>query len=230
VTALRAYPVIDTAWERLAAFLGESFDPRYTDYYTCCGFVEEEFRRLGARFYEANVGYLYELTHFHFSPYKDGVQQVLLESAARYGWRDFADVGAGIGLDAQALAAIGFEMTLYDIEGRPLQYARWRLAHDDFRGCGVRAVQDLGRTAHDCVYAVDTLEHVAEPHTLIDAMFRAGRFVCVNVFDHSTQEWDGVDMHYPQDHHDLLGHLSDRGRLRRVARSGETHVLLWERR
>lgn len=227
---LRAYPDIGTAWARLAAFLGERFDPRLTDYERCCAFVEEEFGRLGGDFYRSSVGYLYELTHFHYSPYKDPFFQVLRSYAQTFGLRSVGDVGCGVGLDAQVLVTAGHEVTLYDFDGPSRDYATWRIERDTGERCDMHGPERLGHRRHDLVYAVDVLEHVPDPAALAARLFAAGDHVCVNLFEHDRSAWDGRDMHYPLDHWGLLPVFSRHGELLQVATSGATVVTLWRRR
>jgi SAM-dependent methyltransferase len=230
LSPLRAYPRIGIAWERLAEFLGGEFDPGLTDYGTCCTFVEEEFGRLGPDFYRSSVGYLYELTHFHYSPYKDPFFAVLRSCAQAFRLRSIADVGCAVGLDAQALVAAGYEVTLYDFENPSRDYAAWRLKRDTEGRYEVHDLERLGHLRHGLVYAVDVLEHARDPAALAEDLFAAADYVCVNLFEHDRSPWDGRDMHHPLDHWRLLPVFSRRGELLQVAISGETVVTLWRRR
>jgi len=228
---LRAYQDIHTAWERLAEYLREEFRPDLTDYTACCAFVEEEFARHGpVDFYRLSRGYLYELTHFHFTPYKDSFFQMVVCFAQAHGLTDLGDVGCGVGLDAQALMSAGFTVTLYDLQCPSLDYAAWRLERDLGAGDVARTLDDLDGERHDLVYAVDVLEHLAEPAAFVDRLFAAGDHVAVNLFAHSRHPWDGRDMHFPQDHWSLLPVFTRQADLVQVAVSGETVCTLWRRR
>lgn len=228
---LRAYPDLETAWGRLAAYLGPTFRPELTDYGACCAFVEEEFSQLGPEeFYHHSHGYLYELTHFHFSPYKDPFFAALTGFAEAHGLRDLADVGCGVGLDAQALLAAGYEVTLYDVDCPSLRYARWRLRRDRGTRGITRRLDDLGSARHDLAYAVDVLEHVPEPAAFIARLFAAADHVVVNLFEHDPGPWDGHDMHFPLNHGTLLPLFGQYGELVQVGISGATVVTVWRDR
>lgn len=228
VTGVRAYSSINVAWRRLEEFLGDRFDQSLTDYTTCCTFVEDEFFRLGSAFYERSIGYLYELTHFHFSTYKDACFDVITSAVTELELSDIADVGGGIGLDAQALASQGLDLTLYDFQCPSTEYASWRLRQDGHIETRVQAMDKLGTETHGLVYAVDTLEHVPNPDRLISQLFAAGRYVCVNFFEHDPSEWDGRDMHYPLNHWILLPEFGRYGQLMQLAISGATVTTLWK--
>lgn len=229
-TLLPAYRHIDAAWDRLAEYLGPRFQPQLTDYRQCCTFVENEFARYGPdSFYRHSQGYLYDLTHFHFMPYKNAFFEMVTDFADAHGLMDLADVGCGVGLDAQALMAAGYATTLYDFACPSRAYAAWRLERDvGVRGL-TRPLGALGQMRHDLVYAVDVLEHIADPVPLVGQMFSAAEHVAVNLFAHDSRPWDGVDMHYPLDHWSLLPLFGRYGHLMQVAINGETVCTLWRR-
>src|SRR5919198_1316191 len=127
---LRAYPDIDTAWARLATYLGERFQPELTDFETLRRYLDQEWRQLTPRFYEHSIGYLYDLTHFHYMGIKDGFYDFLLQFAGEQGITELADVGCGIGLDVQALLRAGYKVHGYDLDNPSLAYGRWRLDRD----------------------------------------------------------------------------------------------------
>lgn len=228
--SVRAYPSIDQAWQRLAEFLGDNFDARLTDPANFEPLVEAEFDKYGQEFYTSGTGYLYELTHFHYTPHKDAFFELVRSAVSRFDLRDVADVGCGVGLDAQVLQENGLRLALYDFPSISREYAKWRIARDSGGDGSVSDLDDLGKVRHDLAYAVDVLEHSDAPLELIDRLFDAGRWVCFNVFPHSTEQWDGKDMHFPQDHHELLPFCSRRGDLYQVAGSGDTVTMLWRSR
>lgn len=225
---LRAYPDIDTAWDRLRQFAGRAFRDELTDYGMCCSFVEAEFARHGPRdFYGRSIGYLYELTHFHFMQYKDPFFRMVTRFATAHGLTDLGDVGCGVGLDAQALSMAGFDVTLYDFPSPSRDYAAWRLQAD--RGVvGVtRSLDELGFVRHDLVYAVDVLEHVPDPAVQVPRLLKAADFVAVNLFGHDPGLWDGKDMHYPLNHWRLLPEFSRGADLVELGTSGDTVCAVW---
>lgn len=229
--ALRAYPDIGAAWTRLREFAGSEFRGELTDYETCCSFVEAEFARYGPRdFYCLSIGYLYELTHFHFMPYKDPFFRMVTRFATEHGLRDLGDFGCGVGLDAQVLSGAGFDVTLYDFPSPSRDYAAWRLNTDQGMSGVVRSLEDLGSVRHGLVYAVDVLEHIPAPEAQIPLVLGAADFVAVNLFGHELGRWDGKDMHYPLNHWRLLPEFSRRAELVEVGASGDTVCTIWRTR
>lgn len=226
-SGLRAYPDIDLAWHRLAEHLGDDFDPALTDYATCCLRVNDEWARLGDRFYAESTSYLYDLTHFHFTPHKDSLFRVVTEFADAHGLRDLADVGCGVGLDAQALLAAGYDASLYDIDSPSTRYASWRIRRDRGHEVRVGSLDALTGVRHDLAYAVDVIEHAPSPVATVETMLRCAPYVCLNLFEHDRSPCDPADMHYPLNHWTLLPALSGMGTLLQLASSGETIVTLW---
>ena len=225
---LRAYHDIQTAWERLADYLRDDFRRDLTDYESCCLFVEKEFARYGPEdFYRLSHGYLYELTHFHFTPYKDSFFRMVTRFADAHRLKELGDVGSGVGLDAQALMQAGYGVTLYDMSCPSLEYAAWRLDRDMGVREATRPLDDLGDQRHDLVYAVDVLEHIADPVPFVDRLFGAADYVAVNFFEHDRGPWDGKDMHYPLDHWSLLPVFGQHGELLEIGISGATVSTLW---
>lgn len=229
-SSLPAYRDIETAWERLSEYLGAQFQPHLTDYRECCTFVEDEFARYGPEdFYRLSHGYLYDLTHFHFMSHKNAFFRMVMDFADAHGLMNLGDVGCGVGLDAQALMSAGYAATLYDVPCPSRAYAAWRLERDLGARGVTRPLCDLGRQRHDLVYAVDVLEHIANPSPLVRRLFTTAEYVAVNLFAHDSRPWDGVDMHYPLDHWSLLPVFGRHGHLVQVAISGETVCTLWRR-
>src|SRR5690606_101415 len=76
---LRAYPAVADAWGPLAAYLGDRFDPALTDPEVLRPFLDREWARLRPHFYRHSVGYLYDLTLFHYSGAKDGFFQTIID-------------------------------------------------------------------------------------------------------------------------------------------------------
>lgn len=226
---VRAYPDIATAWDRLREHCGPSFDESLTEFGACCQAVDVEFSHRGPDFYANSVSYLYELTHFHFSTFKDAFFDVVLRATADLGLVSIGDVGCGVGLDAQALATGGSRMTLYDFAGPSTRYAAWRFERDS-QPCDIRSISSLGQERHDLVYAVDVLEHLPDPLPFVERLFLAGRFVCVNYFGHSADAWDGHDMHFPLNHRRLVPEFARHGELIELGVSGATVTALWRGR
>ncbi|WP_165984064.1 bifunctional 2-polyprenyl-6-hydroxyphenol methylase/3-demethylubiquinol 3-O-methyltransferase UbiG [Streptomyces sp. YIM 98790] len=228
---LRAYGDIGPAWQRLAAYLGEDFRSGLTDFEACCTFVEKEFARYGPEeFYRSSNGYLYELTHFHFSPYKDDFFRMVTRFADAHGLRTLGDVGCGVGLDAQALMRAGYQVSLYDMPCPSLDYAAWRLQQDMGTKDVTFPLDHLGGRRLDLVYAVDVIEHIPDPAAFAGRLFGAADYVAVNFFPHDPRPWDGKDMHYPENHWTLLPAFGRHGELLEAGISGATVGTMWRRR
>jgi SAM-dependent methyltransferase len=225
---LRAYPTIATAWQRLAEHLGNAFDPELTNDQALRPFLDQEWARLHPHFYRHSRGYLYDLTLFHYSGAKDGFFQTLIGFASEYGLTSIADVGCGIGLDAQALLVSGYNVHAYDLDNPSLTYAHWRLDRDLGTAARVHTLPDLANSRYDMVYAVDVLGHAADPAALIDLLFTAGDHVAVNLLPHDPRHRFGAaDLHPSLDHSRILPLLNSRGVPLRLAASDENVVTIW---
>ncbi|WP_329242997.1 class I SAM-dependent methyltransferase [Actinoallomurus sp. NBC_01490] len=227
----RAYPTITTAWQRLAEHLGDAFDLLLTEENALRPFLDEEWTRLQPDFYHHSHGYLYDLTLFHYSGIKDEFFQTLLDFASEHGITDIADVGCGIGLDAQALLISGHDVHAYDLDNPSLAYARWRLDRDLGAANRTHTLADLAKGHHDMVYAVDVLGHATAPETLIDMLFTAGDYVALNLLPHDPRHRFGAaDLHPGLDHSQILPLLSSRGAPLRLAASGQNVTAIWKSR
>jgi SAM-dependent methyltransferase len=160
-TRPRAYPCLATAWERLAAYLGDRFDPALTDFEVLRRFLDQEWARLGSRFYESSLGYVYDLTFFHYMDAKDAFFHLVTRFAEAHRITRVADIGCGIALDAQALIQAGYEFDGYNLENPSLAYARWRLDRDLSGSNHVWPITQLAGRRYPLAYAVDVIGHVA---------------------------------------------------------------------
>lgn len=227
-TMLRAYPDIDTAWACLAAYLGDRFQPELTDFAVLRNHLDQEWRQLSPRFYEHSVGYLYDLTHFHYMGVKDGFFEFLLQFADEHHITDLADIGCGIGLDTQALIKAGYEVRGYDLDNPSLAYGRWRLDHDLGVGTRLQPMDALAGQRHQLAYAVDVIGHTDAPSRLATTVFAVADHVCVNLGPHDARHRHGpADLHPSLDHQRILTTLARHGDLIRLAAVGQTVVTLW---
>ncbi|EDN71332.1 conserved hypothetical protein [Beggiatoa sp. PS] len=226
---LKSYNNIEIAWNRLKEYLGDTFDSTLTDFPTCCAFSTNEVARYGDRFYQESYTYLYELTHFHFSPYKERFFHVIVNFMDFHSLSQLGDFGCGIGLDAQALMQYGYEVELFDFESSSSEYLRWRLRRDLKREVKIRDIYNTPlQQRYDLVYAVDVLEHAINPFLLIRRLFAAGDYVCINLFPHETRKHVPIDLHFPLNHWKLLPAMCELGTLLQVENSGDTVVTLWK--
>ncbi|WP_084965843.1 methyltransferase domain-containing protein [Thermoactinospora rubra] len=224
----RAYPDIQTAWQRLATYLGDRFDPALTDFDRLRRFLDQEWSELRSDFYRRSIGYLYDLTSFHYMGAKDGFFQLLIDFADELGLSRIADVGCGIALDAQALLQLGYDVDAYDLDNPSLAYARWRLDEDLGQAGRVRCLTHLSGQHYQLVYAVDVLGHADDPMALLDLLFTSGDYVAINIHPHDPRHrYGAADLHpgLSQDH--LLPALQGHGDLIRVGNSGENVTTIW---
>nr|WP_255426818.1 class I SAM-dependent methyltransferase [Pseudonocardia sp. C8] len=212
----------------MATYLGTEFCPELTDFTVLRAFLDAEWTRLGAAFYEQSVGYLYDLTHFHYMGVKDPFFDFLLEFAHEHGITDVADVGCGIALDAQALLHTGLDVHGYDLDNPCLDYARWRLSRDLNAAQRIHALEDLINQRHQLAYAVDVLGHADDPPGLVELLFTAADYVCLNLAPHDPDHRYGpADLHPGLDHERVLADLSKHGDLIRVGTQAPNVLTLW---
>ncbi|MBK8190002.1 MAG: methyltransferase [Vampirovibrionales bacterium] len=86
------------------------------------------------------------------------------------------DYGCGVGDYGLSLAVFGYRITLCDIEGGNLDFARWRfeqrgLTHDVIAVSEDNLYPDLG--AQDIILAGEVLEHVRQPLTVLERCYES---------------------------------------------------------
>ncbi|OLT41704.1 hypothetical protein BJF85_04610 [Saccharomonospora sp. CUA-673] len=225
---MRAYADIATAWHRLATYVGTEFRPELTDFTTLRAFLDVEWTHLGAAFYRQSVGYLYDLTHFHYMGVKDPFFAFLLEFAHGHGIAEVADVGCGIALDTQALLQAGLDVHGYDLDNPCLDYARWRLDRDLDAAHRIHTLDHLSGQRHQLAYAVDVLGHADDPPGLIELLFTAADYVCLNLAPHEADHRYGpADLHPALDHQRVLADLSKHGDLIRLGTQPPNVLTVW---
>lgn len=225
---MRAYADISTAWQRLATYLGTGFRPELTDFTALRAFLDAEWTHLGAAFYGQSVGYLYDLTHFHYMGVKDPFFSFLLEFAHEHGITDIADVGCGVALDTQALLQAGLDVHGYDLDNPCLDYARWRLNRDLDAAHRIHTLDHLLGERHEMAYAVDVLGHADDPPNLIELLFTAADYVCLNLAPHDPDHRYGpADLHPVLDHERVLADLSKHGDLVRLGTQPPNVLTVW---
>jgi hypothetical protein len=224
----RAYPCLPAAWERLAAYLGDRFDPALTDFEALRRFLDQEWARLGSRFYESSIGYLYDLTFFHYMDAKEDFFRLVTGFAEANGVTRIADVGCGIALDAQALTQAGYETDGYDLDNPSLAYARWRLARDLPGRNRALPISQLPGRRYQLAYAVDVIGHASDPLALIELMLATSEHMAINLPPHDPRHRHGpADLHPSLDHARILPVIQDKATLLTVAPSGPTVITLW---
>jgi hypothetical protein len=226
-----AYPGIDQAWAVLAEYLQDRFDPELTDFTTLRAYLDQEWRRLRPHFYERSIGYLYDLTFFHYMDAKNGFFHTLLDFATEHALTHLADIGCGIALDAQALLQAGFDVHAYDLANPSLAYARWRLHRDLNADHRVHTLSELPQHRYEIAYAVDVLGHTDNPDAVIQTLFAVADHVAVNVLPHDRRHRHGPDDLHPHlNHARVLPLLQRHGVLVRAATSAQSVVTIWRTR
>lgn len=226
-----AYPCLNAAWERLAAYLGDRFNPALTDFETLRRFLDAEWARLGPRFYKLSLGYLYDLTFFHYMRAKDPLLELVTSFASSNGITRIADIGCGIALDAQALAQAGYDVEGLDLDNPSLGYARWRLARDLPGRCPVMPVARLPGRHYELSYAADVIGHSSDPLALLTLMFSASDYVAVSLPPHDPRHRHGTaDLHPSLDHARILPQIQERAALLAVFPADACIITLWRSR
>ncbi|MEU0240924.1 class I SAM-dependent methyltransferase [Nocardiopsis sp. NPDC006198] len=222
-----AYPQ-ETAWCRLSQYLGEAFQPRLLDFDELRRHLDREWCDLGPNFYTHSQGYLYDLTHFHYMQAKRTFLHALRAFADHHRLTTIADVGCGIGLDAQALLNTGYDVHAYDLDNPSLAYARWRFDLDMGAGERVHDLAEFPGRAYDLVYAADVIGHSSAPDTTIVALFHAGRYVCVTLPPHDDRHRYGLaDLHPQLDHEHVLPLMQRHGELVRLESTPGSTISFW---
>lgn len=167
-----------------------------------------------SNFYRRTDAYLYDLTWWHALAGDEsalsGVEA--LEMAGDYRARAVLDFGSGIGSLGLLFARNGFDVTLAEINPALNDYARWRFER---RGLPARfldvGAEALPEAAFDFISAVDVLEHVPDPRSVIvdlAAALRPGGAL----FIHLPPEADSSrPMHLWHDPDTILRHLGEAG-------------------
>lgn len=225
----KAYSNISSAWDALEEYLGENFKPTLTDFNECCEYSNKEISRFGDLFYKRSDVYLYELTHFHFSGFKDNLFNNMISYVNDNKLIKIADVGCGVGLDGQSLISKGFDVTFFDIPSQSTKYLRWRLEKHIGKQYYVYDIVDIQEYQFDLIYLVDVLEHAYNPSQLLNDVCIAANHICLNLFPHSRDLHIPVELHYPLNHWKLLPIISNTHHLMQVGISGETVFTIWKR-
>jgi mycofactocin system glycosyltransferase len=165
-------------------------------------------------FYRQNDAYLYDLTWWHaLADDESALSQVeALELATGCRARTVLDFGSGIGSLGLLFAQDGLDVTLADINPALNDYARWRF---DRRGLSARfldiGTEALPEAAFDFVSAVDVLEHVPDPRSVLMTLAAALR-PGGTLFIHLPTEADSSrPMHLWHDPDTVLRSLGEAG-------------------
>lgn len=126
-------------------------------------------------FYDQTRSYIFEHVWWHATDLESNTINVeIVDYARRQGARAYLDFGSGVGSNAILAARGGLEVTLADVSGTMLDFARWRMAR---RGLKANYIylreQSLPRERFDLVTAMDVMEHLPRPAAEIKKMTAA---------------------------------------------------------
>jgi SAM-dependent methyltransferase len=137
--------------------------------------LADEWRRLSPQtpeaimsFYASTELYIWELMQWHASQARFPYWATLISFVERFpptGWLSLYDFGCGVGTDGLFLAGRGYDVTLVDVDGPTLEFARHRARR---RGIDARFLVSSSITPQpdrvfDAIVCFDVFEHLTEP-------------------------------------------------------------------
>ena len=126
-------------------------------------------------FYKQTANYIYELGEWHlFVPNKRQSDLALVEEMRALRPKNILDFGGGVGIMAILLARAGFDVTLADLDGTSLDFARFRAErHGDRLKFWKSDVEPMPPDEkYDVILALDVLEHLPKEtlHQVVDKL------------------------------------------------------------
>ena len=130
-----------------------------------------------AQFYKQTANYIYELGEWHlFVPNKRESDMALVAEMKQKAPKNILDFGGGVGLMAFPLARAGFDVTLADLDGTSLDFARFRAErHKDKMKFWKSDVEPMPPDQkYDVILALDVLEHLPKEtlHQIVDKLVK----------------------------------------------------------
>ena len=130
-----------------------------------------------AKFYKQTTNYIYELGEWHlFVDNKRESDQQLVADMQKKQPKNILDFGGGVGLMAVPLARAGFDVTLADLDGTSLDFAKFRAdRHGDKLKIWKSDVEPMPPDAkYDVILALDVLEHLPKEtlHQIVDKLVK----------------------------------------------------------
>jgi SAM-dependent methyltransferase len=146
-------------------------------------------------FYRRTRSYLFEHVWWHATDVKTNAVNVeLMNYALGRGAREYMDFGSGVGANAILFARHGINVTLADVSGTMLDFARWRLERRGLRAEFVDLNREqLPRGRFDFVTAVDVCEHLSDPAAEFSRIANSLKIGAAFAFNHPV----GVDEERP---------------------------------
>ena len=128
-------------------------------------------------FYKQTTNYIYELGEWHlFVPNKRESDMALVEEMKKLGPKNILDFGGGVGMIAFPLARAGMDVTLADLDGTSLDFARFRAErHGDKMKFWKSDVEPMPPDKkYDVILAMDVLEHLPKEtlHEIVDKLVK----------------------------------------------------------
>jgi 2-polyprenyl-3-methyl-5-hydroxy-6-metoxy-1,4-benzoquinol methylase len=121
------------------------------------------------QFYRDADLYVWELLQWNHSEMRRPCAEALADLARRFpstsGYRRVLDLGSGVGTDALFLAEAGYEVTLMDLDGPPLRFARHRFARRNLPARFLESRWPLPplEGPYDVIVCFDVFEHLPDP-------------------------------------------------------------------
>lgn len=128
-------------------------------------------------FYKQTTNYIYELGEWHlFVPNKRESDLALVEDMRKLKPKNILDFGGGVGMMAIPLARAGMDVTLADLDGTSLDFARFRAErHGDKLKIWKSDVEPMPPDKkYDVILALDVLEHLPKEtlHAIVDQLVK----------------------------------------------------------
>ncbi len=128
-------------------------------------------------FYKQTTNYIYELGEWHlFVPNKRESDLALIANLKAKGVKNVLDFGGGVGMVAIPLARAGFDVTLADLDGTSLDFAKFRAErHGDNLKIWKSDVEPMPPDKkYDAILALDVLEHLPKEtlHEIVDKLVK----------------------------------------------------------
>jgi 2-polyprenyl-3-methyl-5-hydroxy-6-metoxy-1,4-benzoquinol methylase len=150
------------------------------------------------RFYGETDLYLWELLAWNGSAEYDRYRRRIARLAERWPAASnprALDYGSGVGTTALQLARLGYDVTIADIAGPTLDFARERLSRHGVAAdvIEVDGAPALPHAQFDVVVSFDVIEHVPDPgavaRALSGSLKRGGGATIMASFDAQGEEW-----------------------------------------